>query len=149
LVEYINLVGKNCCHKFHRGPILSGQLDSSLGTQNYSVILSQPIHAKNYIYALGVYDDEVQQKVYPLMAILITGHMCLVFISPSGELTIMVHFMIVMGKLCLATNFDDMKECDAPESNKIIAGCEFAKNIPNTTSWDCWASSIVTWLTLP
>jgi hypothetical protein len=71
------------------------------------------------------------------MAILIAGHICLVFISPPGELTIMVYFMMVVGKLCLATNFYDMKECDALESNKIIAGCEFARNIPNTTSWDC------------
>jgi hypothetical protein len=63
------------------------------------------------------------------MAILITGHICLVFISPPGELTIIVYFMMVMGKLCLAKNLDDMKECDAPESNKIVAG-----NIPNTTS---------------
>jgi hypothetical protein len=49
----------------------------------------------------------------------------------------MVYFMMVIGRLCFATNFDDMKECDALESNKIIAGCEFARNIPHTTSWDC------------
>jgi hypothetical protein len=34
----------------------------------------------------------------------------------------------------LATNADEIKECDAPESNKIVAGCELAKNIPSTTS---------------
>jgi hypothetical protein len=56
---------------------------------------------------------------------------------------------MMMGKLCLAINFDDMKECDAPKSNKIVAGCEFARNKPNTTSCDCWASSTVIWLTLP
>jgi hypothetical protein len=56
----------------------------------------------------------------------------------------MVHFMMVMGRLCFAINFDAMRECDAPESNKTVAGCEFARNIPNTTSWDCWASSAVT-----
>jgi hypothetical protein len=66
------------------------------------------------------------------MAILIVGHICLVFISPLGELTIMVYFMRVMGRLCFATNFGD-----APGSNKTIAGCEFARNIPNNTSWDC------------
>jgi hypothetical protein len=54
------MVGINYCHEFHSGPIFSGQLDSSLGAQNYSVILPQPIHAKNYIYALGVRDDEVR-----------------------------------------------------------------------------------------
>jgi hypothetical protein len=65
MVGYIDLVGGNCCYEFHSGPIFSGQLDRSLGAQNHSVTLPQPIHAKNYIYALGVYDDEVREKVYP------------------------------------------------------------------------------------
>jgi hypothetical protein len=56
------------------------------------------------------------------MAILIVGHICLVFISPLNELTIMVYFVMVMGKLFFATKFDDMKECNAPESNKTVAG---------------------------
>jgi hypothetical protein len=88
-------------------------------------------------------------KSTPLMVIVIVRHICLVFISPPSELTIMVYFMMVIGRLCFATNFDATKECDATESNKIVAGCEFARNIPKTTSWDCWASSAVTWLTLP
>jgi hypothetical protein len=74
------------------------------------------------------------KKSTPLMAILIASHICLVFISPPGELTIMVYIMMVMDRLCFATNFDDMKECDAPKSSKIVVGCEFARNIPNTTS---------------
>jgi hypothetical protein len=41
------------------------------------------------------------KKSTPLMAILIAGHSCLVFISPLSELTIMVYFMMVMGRLCL------------------------------------------------
>jgi hypothetical protein len=28
-----------------------------------------------------------------------------------------------------------MNECDAPESNKTVAGCELARNIPNITCW--------------
>jgi hypothetical protein len=71
------------------------------------------------------------------MAILVAGHICLVFISPLGELTKKVYFMMVIGRLRFATNFDDIKECDALESNKLVVGCEFAGNIPNTTSWDC------------
>jgi hypothetical protein len=78
------------------------------------------------------------------MAILIARHICLVFISPPGELTSMVYFMMAIGILCFVTNVDDMKECDTPESNKIATGCEFAGNIPNTTSWDCWVSSAIT-----
>jgi hypothetical protein len=67
------------------------------------------------------------------MVILIAGHICLVRISPPGELTSMVCFMIVMGSRCLTTNNNDIKECDAPESNKTVAWCELARNIPNTT----------------
>jgi hypothetical protein len=71
------------------------------------------------------------------MAILIVGHICLVFISLPGELTIMVYFMMLMGRLSFVTNLDVMKECDASEYKKTIAGCEFARNIPNTISWAC------------
>jgi hypothetical protein len=66
LVEHTDLVSLNCCCELHSGTILLSQMNSSLGTQNYYVILRQPIHAKDYIYALGIYDDEVRQKVYPL-----------------------------------------------------------------------------------
>jgi hypothetical protein len=58
----------------------------------------------------------------PGMAILIVGHICLVFISPPGELTIMVYIMMVICRLCFATNFYAAKECDALKSNKIVAG---------------------------
>jgi hypothetical protein len=74
------------------------------------------------------------KKSNPLMAILIARHVCLLFISPLGELRIMVYFMMVMGRLCFATIFDDMKERDAPELNKIVVWCEFAGNVPNTTN---------------
>jgi hypothetical protein len=144
LIEHSELVGRNHCHELHSGSIFLGQTDSSLDTQNYSAILPQPIHAENYIYAHGVYDDEVRQKVYPLMAILIAEHICLVFISPPGELTSTVYFMMVIGRLCFVINFDDMKECDALKSNKIVAGCEITRDIPNIMFWDCWASSTVT-----
>jgi hypothetical protein len=74
------------------------------------------------------------RKSTPLMVILIAGHICFVRISPPGELISMVCFMIVMGSWCLTINDDDIKECDAPESNKTVARCELARNIPNTTS---------------
>jgi hypothetical protein len=41
----------------------------------------------------------------------------------------MVCFMIIMGSWCLTTNDDDIKECDAPESNKTVVGCDLARNI--------------------
>jgi hypothetical protein len=34
----------------------------------------------------------------------------------------------------LLQNDDDIKECDAPESNKTVTGCELARKIPNTMS---------------
>jgi hypothetical protein len=71
------------------------------------------------------------------MLILTAGHICLVLISPPGELTSMVCFMVIIGILYFATKLDDMNECDAPESNKIVAGCELARNIPNIMSRAC------------
>jgi hypothetical protein len=68
------------------------------------------------------------------MLILTAGHLSLVLISPQGELTSMVCFMFAIGRLCFATKLDVMNECDASESNKTVAGCELARNIPNTTS---------------
>jgi hypothetical protein len=64
-------------------------------------------------------------------------HISLVLILPPGELTSMVCFIFGIGRLCFATKLDVMNECDAPESNKTVAGCELARNIPNTTSYAC------------
>jgi hypothetical protein len=74
---------------------------------------------------------------------LTAGHICFVLISPPGELTSILCFMVAIGRLCFATKHDDMNECDAPESNKIVPGCELARNIPSTTFEDCCASSLV------
>jgi hypothetical protein len=71
------------------------------------------------------------------MLILTARHISLVVISPLGELTSMVYFMFVIGRLCFTTKLDVMNECDAPKSNKTIIGCELARNIPNTTSCTC------------
>jgi hypothetical protein len=42
--------------------------------------------------------------------------------------------MFAIGRLCFLAKLDVMNECDAPELNKIVAGCELVRNIPNTTS---------------
>jgi hypothetical protein len=88
-------------------------------------------------------------KSTPLMVILMGGHISLVHISPLGELTSMVCFMFAIGRLYFATKLDVMNQCDALESNKIVAGCELVRNIPNTTSCACQASSLVIWFSLP
>jgi hypothetical protein len=61
-------------------------------------------------------------------------HICFVLISPPSELTNIVCFIIDMGRWYFVTNVDDIKECDAPESNKTITGCELAKSIPSIMS---------------
>jgi hypothetical protein len=60
------------------------------------------------------------KKSTPLMAILIASHICLVFISPPGELTIMVYIMMVMGRLCFATNFDAIKNAMLWNQTKLL-----------------------------
>jgi hypothetical protein len=55
-----------------------------------------------------------------LLVILTAKHICFILISPPGELTSMVWFIIDMGKWYFATNADEIKECDAPTSNKTV-----------------------------
>jgi hypothetical protein len=45
-----------------------------------------------------------------LIEMLTAGHICFVLISPPGELTSIVCFMVVIGRLCFATKLDDMNE---------------------------------------
>jgi hypothetical protein len=52
----------------------------------------------------------LDKKSTPLMLTVTVGHNCRVFISPPGELTNMVRFIDAIGRLCMATNLDDMNE---------------------------------------
>ena len=54
--------------------------------------------------------------------------------SPPGELTNMVLPIGHIDIKCLFTNSADMKACEAPESNKNVAGCELTGNVPTITS---------------
>ena len=38
------------------------------------------------------------------------------------------------GMLCVLTNACDMKECEAPESKRTVAGVELTSNVPSMTS---------------
>jgi hypothetical protein len=49
-------------------------------------------------------------KSTPHIEMLIAGHICFVLISPPGELTSIVRFMVAIGRLCFATKLDDMNE---------------------------------------
>jgi hypothetical protein len=50
---------------------------------------------------------------------------------PPGEFTSIEFFMAHKGILCVLTNACDMKECDAPESKRIVVGVEWTSNVPN------------------
>ena len=61
------------------------------------------------------------------MMSLTLGHINDALISPPGELTSIVFFIVCM-------SMADIKECDAPESNKTEAEWELTGNVPITTS---------------
>ena len=44
------------------------------------------------------------------------------------------NFSSTVGILCSSTKLNDIKECDAPESNKTEAEWELTGNVPITTS---------------
>jgi hypothetical protein len=46
----------------------------------------------------------------PLIVILTARHICFVIISPLGELTSIVYFMVAIGRLCFMIKLDDMNE---------------------------------------
>jgi hypothetical protein len=55
-------------------------------------------------------------------------------ISPPGELMRIGFVRVLVTNPCLPTNALDMKECDAPVSNKTTAGMELTRNVPVTAS---------------
>jgi hypothetical protein len=64
------------------------QLDRLLGIVDKYLVLTQPVHYKNDINALRFQDNEVGDKVYPLILRFTFRHSCRAGISPHGELTI-------------------------------------------------------------
>jgi hypothetical protein len=59
LVEHTGLVSGHDFRELHCSAIFRGQPYCSFGTKDDSVILSQPIHTKDDVYAFGIQDDEV------------------------------------------------------------------------------------------
>jgi hypothetical protein len=58
-------------------------------------------------------------------------------------------FMAHKGMLCILTKAYEMKECDAPESKRMVAKVELTLNIPSITSGASYAVSAHTWFTFP
>ena len=50
-----------------------------------------------------------------------------------GVWVIRDNFSSTVGILCFSTKLDDINECDALESNNIIASTELTRNSPSTT----------------
>ena len=53
--------------------------------------------------------------------------------SDLGVQVIRGNFSSIVGILCFSTKLDDINECDALESNNIIASTELTRNSPSTT----------------
>jgi hypothetical protein len=53
LIGQTGLVGGHDCRKFHCSAMFRGQRYCSFGTQDDLVILLQPIHTTDDVYALG------------------------------------------------------------------------------------------------
>jgi hypothetical protein len=87
--------------------------------------MSIPLDCKTIVFA---------QKFLPIIYIFTTRHWYIALIFPPGEFTIMELGIMHRGMEYLATYSAEIKECDAPESNKSNAGAELTRNILNTTS---------------
>jgi len=68
------------------------------------------------------------------MTSLTLGHINDALISAPGELTSIVFFIVCMSMVFFFTNHVDIKEFDAPESNKTEAEWELTGNVQITTS---------------
>jgi hypothetical protein len=55
--------------------------------------------------------------------------------SPPGIQVNRGAFSSVVGMLCFSTKLEDMNECDAPESNNMVAKTELTRNSASTTPY--------------
>jgi hypothetical protein len=53
--------------------------------------------------------------------------------SPPGVRVNKGAFSSTVGMLCFSTNLEDMNECNAPESNNMVAKTELTRNSLSTT----------------
>jgi hypothetical protein len=137
------------CDKLHFLSFRGSQFDRLLSAVDKYLVLTQPVHLKNDITVIRFYENEVDDKVDPLILRFTFGHSCLAGIYFPRELTIIWHFSRARGILWFLIYATDMKECDAPESNSITTEVSLMRNIPMTTSGASCAYSTVIWLTLP
>ena len=87
-------------------------------------------------------------KSTPLKVRLAEGQQCAAGIDPPGEFTSIWVFIAIKGMLCVLTNAYEIKECEALESKRTLAGIELMLNVPIITSGAPTTVSGATWFTL-
>jgi hypothetical protein len=103
-------VSTSAATKVHFLSFWGSQLGRLLGAVGKYLMLTQLVHSKNDVNALQFQDNEVGDKVYPLILRFTFGHNCLAGISPPEELTIIWNFSRARGRLCFPTYAVDMKK---------------------------------------
>ena len=88
-------------------------------------------------------------KRTPLISISKVRQTILLLSKDPGDCTSIFFLKSEQGNLFWATKLHEIKEWEAPESNKIIAGMLLIGNIPMTTSGSSRASSAERWCTCP
>ena len=74
------------------------------------------------------------RKIIPSTSTVVLGTNLVVRHWPIGVRKTIGGFIFSNMKLCANANASDMNECDAPESNKIVAGTELTRRVPITVA---------------
>ena len=74
------------------------------------------------------------RNIIPLTSTVELGTNLEVWHWPIGVRTTISGFILSSVKLCANANDSDMNECDAPESNKTVAGTELTRRVPITVA---------------
>src|ERR1041385_5795572 len=88
-----------------------------------------------------------EEKMAPWIQICTSGILPADCILELGEAIARGTGNLSRGRSSELAKASDMKEWEAPESNKTVAGTEHTSNLPSTISDDCWASAKVTLFT--
>ena len=107
-----------------------------------------PIQTQDHIYAWSSHNYGTDRNIYPLKKDLLRGNnKKLVYIVPPGEFTSIGFFLATSGMLWILTACE-MNVCEAPESNKTVAGIELMLNVPIIISGPSWTVSVATLFTV-
>src|ERR1041384_1396271 len=77
------------------------------------------------------------RNTIPSISTMVSGTILVVWHWPIGVRTTIGGFIFSNAKLCDNANASDMNECDAPVSNKTVAGTELTRRVPITVAGCC------------